>query len=188
MYVIFCLFVFILFYLFVCFVCFYFLLYLFFIYFYFILFVILILVYFLFYFISYFILPGNERLQQMIALMSEQRGGKVFAMDDRYCIGVPFPLFLRFSLFFFFHFTVLLFPSLLIFFFFALIIKDNGAMIAWTGLLMHKHGHVTPLDDTFCTQRFEKRKEGREEGEKRERRKKKETGSTYNRAGSEQTK
>eukprot|EP00026_Physarum_polycephalum_P012008 Phypoly_transcript_12271.p1 GENE.Phypoly_transcript_12271~~Phypoly_transcript_12271.p1 ORF type:complete len:336 (+),score=40.99 Phypoly_transcript_12271:45-1052(+) len=59
----------------------------------------------------------NERLQQMIAVMSEQRGGKVFAMDDRYCI-------------------------------------DNGAMIAWTGLLMHKHGHVTPLEDTFCTQRY----------------------------------
>jgi len=31
---------------------------------------------------------------------------------------------------------------------------DNGAMIAWTGLLMHKYGHVTPLEDTFCTQRF----------------------------------
>lgn len=59
----------------------------------------------------------NERLQQMIADMSKQRGGTVFAMDDRYCI-------------------------------------DNGAMIAWTGLLMFQHGHITPLEDTFCTQRF----------------------------------
>jgi len=59
----------------------------------------------------------NERLQQMIAIMAEQRGGKVFAMDDRYCI-------------------------------------DNGAMIAWTGLVMYKSGHVTPLEETTCTQRF----------------------------------
>jgi len=59
----------------------------------------------------------NERLQEMIAQMASQRGGKVHAMDDRYCI-------------------------------------DNGAMIAWTGLVMHKTGHTTPLDDCFCTQRF----------------------------------
>jgi len=31
---------------------------------------------------------------------------------------------------------------------------DNGAMIAWTGLIMYKHGHVTPLHKTDCTQRF----------------------------------
>ena len=30
---------------------------------------------------------------------------------------------------------------------------DNGAMIAWTGLLQLKHGQPTPLEDTWCTQR-----------------------------------
>eukprot|EP01111_Echinosteliopsis_oligospora_P014633 TRINITY_DN5548_c0_g1_i1.p1 TRINITY_DN5548_c0_g1~~TRINITY_DN5548_c0_g1_i1.p1 ORF type:complete len:336 (-),score=86.50 TRINITY_DN5548_c0_g1_i1:14-1021(-) len=31
---------------------------------------------------------------------------------------------------------------------------DNGAMIAWTGLIMYKHGHRTPISDTWCTQRY----------------------------------
>jgi len=31
---------------------------------------------------------------------------------------------------------------------------DNGAMIAWAGLLMHRAGHSTPLDKTTVTQRF----------------------------------
>lgn len=31
---------------------------------------------------------------------------------------------------------------------------DNGAMIAYTGLLMFRHGHVTPLEEATCTQRF----------------------------------
>ncbi|KAL6068395.1 putative tRNA N6-adenosine threonylcarbamoyltransferase, variant 2 [Balamuthia mandrillaris] len=31
---------------------------------------------------------------------------------------------------------------------------DNGAMIAWTGLLQHQSGQTTPLEDTWCTQRF----------------------------------
>jgi N6-L-threonylcarbamoyladenine synthase len=31
---------------------------------------------------------------------------------------------------------------------------DNGAMIAYTGLLMFQHGHVTPLSEATCTQRF----------------------------------
>jgi len=59
----------------------------------------------------------NERLQQMMKQTVEERGGTLFATDDRYCI-------------------------------------DNGAMIAWAGLLMYKSGTVTPLDDTFCTQRY----------------------------------
>ena len=29
---------------------------------------------------------------------------------------------------------------------------DNGAMIAYTGLLMHRHGHTTPLAEATCTQ------------------------------------
>ena len=31
---------------------------------------------------------------------------------------------------------------------------DNGAMIAWPGLLAAKHGLTTPLDQTGCVQRF----------------------------------
>jgi hypothetical protein len=30
---------------------------------------------------------------------------------------------------------------------------DNGAMIAWTGMLMFKSGITTPMEDTWCTQR-----------------------------------
>ena len=59
----------------------------------------------------------NHRLQEMMACMAEQRGGKLYATDDRYCI-------------------------------------DNGAMIAWTGLLMFRRGHTTPLSEATCTQRF----------------------------------
>eukprot|EP01116_Phalansterium_solitarium_P001112 TRINITY_DN10894_c0_g1_i2.p1 TRINITY_DN10894_c0_g1~~TRINITY_DN10894_c0_g1_i2.p1 ORF type:complete len:338 (-),score=107.48 TRINITY_DN10894_c0_g1_i2:210-1223(-) len=61
----------------------------------------------------------NVRLQEMMAQMVAERGGKLFATDDRYCI-------------------------------------DNGAMIAWAGLLMLKHGDPkgTPLDDCWCTQRY----------------------------------
>eukprot|EP01114_Cavostelium_apophysatum_P022518 TRINITY_DN8177_c0_g1_i1.p1 TRINITY_DN8177_c0_g1~~TRINITY_DN8177_c0_g1_i1.p1 ORF type:complete len:346 (-),score=50.41 TRINITY_DN8177_c0_g1_i1:17-1024(-) len=59
----------------------------------------------------------NERLQEMMREMVEERNGTLCATDDRYCI-------------------------------------DNGAMIAWTGLLMFKHGITTPLEDTWCTQRY----------------------------------
>jgi len=31
---------------------------------------------------------------------------------------------------------------------------DNGAMIAYAGLLSFQSGQVTELDDTWCTQRF----------------------------------
>ena len=31
---------------------------------------------------------------------------------------------------------------------------DNGAMIAWPGLLAFKQGQTTPLQETTCTQRF----------------------------------
>lgn len=59
----------------------------------------------------------NARLQAMMAQMAAQRGGRLHATDDRYCI-------------------------------------DNGAMIAWTGLLMFRRGHTTPLAQATCTQRF----------------------------------
>mmetsp|Transcript_12912 Transcript_12912/g.30055 ORF Transcript_12912/g.30055 Transcript_12912/m.30055 type:complete len:219 (-) Transcript_12912:390-1046(-) len=31
---------------------------------------------------------------------------------------------------------------------------DNGAMIAQAGILALQHNHITPLEDTWCTQRF----------------------------------
>jgi N6-L-threonylcarbamoyladenine synthase len=45
----------------------------------------------------------NTRLQAMMAAMARERGGRLYAMDDRYCV-------------------------------------DNGAMIAWPGLLAFKSG------------------------------------------------
>ena len=59
----------------------------------------------------------NMRLQEMMAVMVSERGGKLYAIDDRYCI-------------------------------------DNGAMIAWPGLLAYKQHQYTALEDTTCTQRF----------------------------------
>ena len=59
----------------------------------------------------------NYRLQEMMQLMVQDRGGHLFATDERYCI-------------------------------------DNGLMIAQAGLNMFKSGHVTEMEDTWCTQRF----------------------------------
>ncbi|KAM2657989.1 hypothetical protein EV1_013300 [Malus domestica] len=59
----------------------------------------------------------NERLQEMMRTMCSERGGRLFATDDRYCI-------------------------------------DNGAMIAYTGLLAFANGTSTPLDESTFTQRF----------------------------------
>ncbi|DBA95926.1 TPA: Gcp2p [Trebouxia sp. C0004] len=59
----------------------------------------------------------NERLQDMMKIMASERGGMLYAIDERYCI-------------------------------------DNGAMIAWPGLLAFKAGQVTDLADTTCTQRY----------------------------------
>jgi N6-L-threonylcarbamoyladenine synthase len=59
----------------------------------------------------------NERLQEMMRIMCSERGGRLFATDDRYCI-------------------------------------DNGAMIAYTGLLAYAHGVTTPLEESTFTQRF----------------------------------
>ena len=53
----------------------------------------------------------------MMRVMVGERGGRLYATDDRYCI-------------------------------------DNGAMIAWPGLLALKHGPATPLGEATCTQRF----------------------------------
>ncbi|KAF5939231.1 hypothetical protein HYC85_023490 [Camellia sinensis] len=59
----------------------------------------------------------NERLQEMMRIMCSERGGRLFATDDRYCI-------------------------------------DNGAMIAYTGLLAYANGISTPLEESTFTQRF----------------------------------
>ena len=61
----------------------------------------------------------NLRLQEMMDIMAKERGGKLYATDERYCI-------------------------------------DNGAMIAYTGLLEYlANGSVgVPLESTTCTQRF----------------------------------
>jgi N6-L-threonylcarbamoyladenine synthase len=59
----------------------------------------------------------NVRLQEMMGRMVAERGGRLYATDDRYCI-------------------------------------DNGAMIAWPGLLALRCGRTTPLEESTCTQRF----------------------------------
>ena len=55
--------------------------------------------------------------QEMMEIMVGERGGHLYAIDERYCI-------------------------------------DNGAMIAWPGLLAFKQGQVTPLSEATVTQRF----------------------------------
>eukprot|EP00794_Sanderia_malayensis_P019259 gene19259-21187_t len=60
----------------------------------------------------------NERLQQMMNKMAEERNAKLFATDERFCI-------------------------------------DNGVMIAQAGWEMFRSGHVTPIEDTWCTQSCE---------------------------------
>lgn len=59
----------------------------------------------------------NLRLQEMMGVMVSERGGRLYATDDRYCI-------------------------------------DNGAMIAWPGLLALKCGLKTSLEESTCTQRY----------------------------------
>ena len=59
----------------------------------------------------------NVRLQEMMGRMVEERGGRLYSTDDRYCI-------------------------------------DNGAMIAWPGLLALRAGGATPLEEATVTQRF----------------------------------
>lgn len=62
----------------------------------------------------------NLRLQEMMHQMCKERGARLFATDDRYCI-------------------------------------DNGAMIAYTGLLAFKHGGMdatVPVSQATCTQRY----------------------------------
>ncbi len=59
----------------------------------------------------------NKRLQEMVRVMAEERGAKMFVPPGSLCV-------------------------------------DNGAMIAWTGYLMHKAGVKTRLEDSAVKQRF----------------------------------
>mmetsp|Transcript_2323 Transcript_2323/g.7157 ORF Transcript_2323/g.7157 Transcript_2323/m.7157 type:complete len:341 (-) Transcript_2323:103-1125(-) len=59
----------------------------------------------------------NKRLQAMMKIMADERGGKLYATDERYCI-------------------------------------DNGAMIAWPGLLAFGQGDTIPVEESTCTQRY----------------------------------
>ncbi|HDP97494.1 MAG TPA: bifunctional N(6)-L-threonylcarbamoyladenine synthase/serine/threonine protein kinase [Euryarchaeota archaeon] len=59
----------------------------------------------------------NRRLQEMVEIMSKERGAKMFVPPGRLCV-------------------------------------DNGAMIAWTGVLMHRNGVHFNIEDTKVNQRF----------------------------------
>lgn len=59
----------------------------------------------------------NIRLQEMMEIMCKERGAKLFATDESFCI-------------------------------------DNGAMIAQAGWEMFRSGHITPLQDSWITQRY----------------------------------
>ncbi len=59
----------------------------------------------------------NERLQGMMRVMADERNGKLYATDERYCI-------------------------------------DNGAMIAYAGILQFLQGDTIPVEKSTCTQRF----------------------------------
>lgn len=59
----------------------------------------------------------NRRLQQMVAIMSEERGARMFVPPGSLCV-------------------------------------DNGAMIAWTGVVMHSAGIRTPIGESGVRQRF----------------------------------
>ncbi len=59
----------------------------------------------------------NKRLQEMVRIMAEERGAKMFVPPGSLCV-------------------------------------DNGAMIAWTGLVMHQAGVRMKTEDTVVNQRF----------------------------------
>lgn len=59
----------------------------------------------------------NKRLQEMVRIMADERGAKMFAPPGSLCV-------------------------------------DNGAMIAWTGLVMHQAGIRTKIDESTVRQRY----------------------------------
>lgn len=74
----------------------------------------------------------------MMGIMAQERGGQVFATDERFVMIVcrvrfdtdlTYPVFDRFCI-------------------------DNGIMIAQAGLLSYRMGQSTPLAQSTCTQRL----------------------------------
>jgi N6-L-threonylcarbamoyladenine synthase len=59
----------------------------------------------------------NRRLQEMVRIMANERGAKMFVPPGSLCV-------------------------------------DNGAMIAWTGVVMHNSGLRTKLEESVINQRF----------------------------------
>jgi N6-L-threonylcarbamoyladenine synthase/N6-L-threonylcarbamoyladenine synthase/protein kinase Bud32 len=59
----------------------------------------------------------NKRLQEMVRIMAEERGAKMFVPPGSLCV-------------------------------------DNGGMIAWTGIVMHKAGIRTRIEDSGVMQRY----------------------------------
>jgi N6-L-threonylcarbamoyladenine synthase/N6-L-threonylcarbamoyladenine synthase/protein kinase Bud32 len=59
----------------------------------------------------------NKRLHEMVRIMSEERGARMFVPPGPLCV-------------------------------------DNGAMIAWTGMVMHEAGVRTDIKDSGVRQRF----------------------------------
>lgn len=59
----------------------------------------------------------NKRLQEMVRIMADERGGRMFVPPGSLCV-------------------------------------DNGAMIAWTGVVMHGAGLRTRIEDSAVRQRF----------------------------------
>jgi len=59
----------------------------------------------------------NKRLQEMVRIMAEERGAKMFVPPGSLCV-------------------------------------DNGGMIAWTGIVMHKAGIRTRVEDSGVRQRY----------------------------------
>jgi len=59
----------------------------------------------------------NKRLQEMVRIMSEERGATMYVPPGSLCV-------------------------------------DNGAMIAWTGIVMHAAGLRTPINESAVRQRF----------------------------------
>lgn len=76
---------------------------------------------------------GNERLQEMMGIMAQERDGMVFATDERsvsrLMMGFLIHVFCRFCI-------------------------DNGIMIAQAGLLSYRMGFQTALAKSTCTQRL----------------------------------
>ena len=105
----------------------------------------------------------NERLQEMMRIMAGERGGRLYATDERYCIDNGRVLVARcfYAAGFAPHNSrVGLPPAHDAPLPYALLPcaknprHNNSAMIGYAGLLAFKRGHVTPLAESTCTQRF----------------------------------